>query len=97
MTTFDSKADILTDLWINYRTDEQFADFFEYSDIGLPLAYAYQGGLVELSPIAIKIVEETYSIFIESLGLQEQESELQGWTNLDQVFTYAEEFGWEKE
>ena len=97
MTTFDSKADILIDLWMNYRSDEQFADFITFNDIGLPLAYAYQEGLVELSATAIKIVEGTYLMFIEMLGLDEQESELQGWTNLNQVFTYAEEFGWQKE
>lgn len=97
MTTFDSKANILTDLWFNYRSDEQFADFFAYNDIGLPLAYAYQEGIVELSAPAIKLVEDTYLMFIEMLGLKEQESDLQGWSSLEEVFAYAEEFGWQKE
>ena len=38
-TPFSNKVAILADLWINYRDDEQFQDFIEYNDLGLPLGY----------------------------------------------------------
>ena len=39
MVDLADKAGVLAELWINYRDDEDFTDFIEYNDIGLPLAY----------------------------------------------------------
>lgn len=71
---FIDKADILGELWLNYKSDKEFSDFIEYNDLGLPLAYFISDGLVgELSDQAVKYVEETFDIFLAGLGIKEQD------------------------
>lgn len=66
-TDFRTKAEILSELWMDYRDDEEFQDFIEYSDLGLPLAYAISNGIVEASPMAERFVEETFSLLLSAL------------------------------
>jgi hypothetical protein len=40
-TTFDNKALILGQLWVNNKEEDEWNEFFEYNDLGLPLAFAY--------------------------------------------------------
>lgn len=67
-TDFSTKVEILADLWLNYRNDKEFADFIEYNDIGLPLAYIITNDIVKTTPVATKFIEETFDLLIESLG-----------------------------
>lgn len=69
---FDSKCNILAELWINYRQDEQFRDFLEYNDLGLPLAYAFANELATPTGIAERYIEETYSLLVEALGIPDE-------------------------
>lgn len=68
-TDFSNKAGILADLWINFREDEQFSDFIEYNDIGLPLAYYIHTDLVKPMDQAIMYVEETFNLLCAALNL----------------------------
>ena len=70
-TPFSSKCDILGDLWIEYKNDTEFADFIEYNDLGLPLAYAISNGIVESTPIAEGFITETFDLFLEGLELED--------------------------
>jgi archaellum biogenesis protein FlaJ (TadC family) len=71
---FTDKADILGELWTNYKNDKEFAEFIEYNDLGLPLAFFISDGLVkEVSDEAIMYVEETFELFIRALEIQEEE------------------------
>lgn len=72
-TSYENKLVILADLWLNYRQDEDFADFIEYNDLGLPLAYAISEGIVETSELASRFVEETFALLLEGLELFEDE------------------------
>ena len=38
-TPYDKKCAILSDLWTNYKEDYEYADFFAFNDVGLPLAF----------------------------------------------------------
>jgi hypothetical protein len=69
---FSKKCEILADLWLNYRQDEQFADFIEYNDIGLPLAYAFANEIAKPTGIAEQYIEETYSLFLEALEIEDE-------------------------
>jgi len=70
------KAGILAELWINYRDDEDFTDFIEYNDIGLPLAYFVAEGLVkETSPLGDQYIIETFDMFANALNVTEEEIE----------------------
>jgi hypothetical protein len=70
------KAGVLAELWINYRDDEDFTDFIEYNDIGLPLAYFVAEGLVkETSPLGDQYIIETFEMFANALNVTEEEIE----------------------
>lgn len=71
-TTFSSKVQILADLWMNYRDDEDFTDFVDYNDIGLPLAYMIDNSIVDNpNAIASKFIEETFALLLKGLEIQE--------------------------
>jgi hypothetical protein len=75
-TTFSNKALILADLWLNFRDDEQFEDFIEYNDLGLPLSYAIANNIVEASAVATRFVEETFDLLLAGLGIEDTGFEL---------------------
>jgi hypothetical protein len=70
-TTIENKAGILSELWMNYRDDVEFADFIDYNDLGLPLAYAIANGIVELTPKANDFIAETFDLLLASLGIED--------------------------
>ena len=79
-TEFMAKAEILSDLWMNYRDDEAFTDFIEYNDLGLPLAYALTSSMVTLKPVAEELINETFDLLIEALEVEDT-----GFESLDEL------------
>lgn len=75
MTTQSNKAFILGELWLNYRQDEEFVDFIEYNDIGLPLAYMVSNNIVETNPMAEKFIDETFDLLLKGLGIEDENFE----------------------
>jgi hypothetical protein len=72
MTPFENKCKILSDLWLGRGgADENFTDFIEYNDIGLPMAHFLSAKYVEVSPTAEQFVNETFDLFLASLGLED--------------------------
>jgi hypothetical protein len=84
-TNFSNKASILADLWINFRADEQFTDFVEYNDIGLPLAYFVHTDLVKPNDQAIMYIEETFNLLCAALGIDLE----QDYETLNEMFDKA--------
>jgi hypothetical protein len=80
MTTFENKCVILSDLWLNYRNDEQFQDFIEYNDMGLPLAYALSEGIVKGTEFSDKFIDETFDLLLAGIGIEDT-----GFESLDDV------------
>jgi hypothetical protein len=70
-TTFENKVAILGTIWMDYRDDVEFADFIQYNDLGLPLAYAITGGIVQSTPQAEKFVNETFDLLLAGLDIDE--------------------------
>jgi hypothetical protein len=58
----------LAELWIQYKNDDNFADFMQYNDLGMPLAYAISNGIIEVSKQATLFVEETFATFMWALS-----------------------------
>jgi hypothetical protein len=73
MTDFETKCEILSDLWINYRDEQQLEDFIEYNDIGLQLAYCVHAGLSIITEQGSPYVGETFALLCSALGLDEDE------------------------
>ena len=71
MTPFSSRCEILGELWLQYRDDEEFSDFFEYNDLGLPLAYAIKNDIVHTAPVGEQMVNETFDILISALEIED--------------------------
>lgn len=81
-TTIENQAIILADLWLNYRYDEEFADFIQYNDLGLPLAYAIDSGIVKMTDQAQGFIEETFSLLLAGLDIEDT-----GFETLDDVLS----------
>jgi hypothetical protein len=70
-TSFEDKALILGQLWINYKSEDEWVDFFEYNDLGLPLAFAFAEGIVNHTPTLEQYINETWFLFLEGLGVED--------------------------
>ena len=86
-TPFSNKSDILGELWVEYKNDTKFQDFFDYNDLGLPLAYAISTGIVSSSPLAENFINETFELFLEVLGIDEDT----GFESLSDIIILASE------
>jgi hypothetical protein len=85
-TTFSNQTIILADLWLNYRDEEEFLDFFSYNDLGLPLAYALSNNIVTGTDLAEKLVTETFDLLLAGLGIEDT-----GFENLDDLLELAQD------
>jgi hypothetical protein len=82
MTPFEIQAQILGDLWMDYREDAEFKDFVEYNDLGLPLAYAIASGIVDPSLLSKQYIEESFRLLLGALKIEEDT----GFESLDDMF-----------
>lgn len=80
-TTYANKCAILADLWMNYRGDEEFQDFIEYNDLGLPLSYAIDSEIVKSTEMAQRFIEEAFSLLLAALEIEEDA----GYETLDDI------------
>jgi hypothetical protein len=72
-TNFETKCAILSDLWLNYKDNDELADFIEYNDLGLPLAYLIHTNLVTVTETGMPYVDETFNLLCTALGLDSDE------------------------
>ena len=80
-TTQENKAEILAELWLNYRDDQNFEDFIAYNDLGLPLAYLLSTNIVKGTEMADKFIDETFELLLASLEVEDT-----GFETLDDIF-----------
>lgn len=92
MTTFENKVFILSDFWINYRNDQEFQDFFDYCDIGLPLAYAVYNELVKPLDSAIKLIDETWYLLLQALDVDSFYADQIEIADLDELFKQSDNY-----
>lgn len=82
-TPFNTRANILAELWIDFKTEEEFADFIEYNDMGLPLAYFISNEVVKPTVMAERFVNETFDLLLAALDITEDT----GFESLDDLLT----------
>ena len=70
-TSYKNKAAIIADLWLTYRDDEQFANFFKFADLGIPLAYSITNDIVKSTPKAKKLIEEAFDYLLDGFGISD--------------------------
>jgi hypothetical protein len=84
-TTIENKVTILSELWLNYRADEDFADYIEYNDLGLPLAYLVDNGVVKMeNEMSVNLINETWDLLLAGLGIEDT-----GFETLDNMLDKA--------
>jgi len=86
VTDFRNVCEILGKLYSVYKDDEEFKDFIEFNDLGLPLAYFVAENLCEVSDDGSRYITETWALFLAGLNLEDT-----GFSDLDEVFEIAEE------
>lgn len=82
MTDFSSRAEILAELWMEFRDDEELQDFIEYNDLGLPLAYLITNKFCEANTLGEAYINETFDLFLAALDIKEDV----GFESLDDIF-----------
>lgn len=70
-TTFEAKCAILAELWMEHREDEDFKEFCEYNDLGLPLAYLLANEIVATTEAATEFVNETFTLLLKGLEIED--------------------------
>jgi len=70
----NNKIAVLADLYLNYRDEEQFKEFADYNDIGLPIAHLVHTGLCNMNKEGEMYVEETYDLLVTAMGVDPEES-----------------------
>jgi hypothetical protein len=70
-TSFDNKCEILSDLWMDHRHQEDFEDFIRYNDLGLPLSFLVHEELVTPSELAKNMINETFDLFLAALEVDD--------------------------
>ena len=80
-TPFSDRCAILTEFWLNYRSEPEWLDFVDYNDLGLPLAYAVDSAIIEgINEQIETLVNHTFDLLLETLGLDDT-----GFTQLYQI------------
>lgn len=56
---------------MDYRQDEEFKDFVQYNDLGLPLAYAIAEGIVERTDMSATFINEAFEILLAAMSVED--------------------------
>lgn len=62
------KAEIIFEFINDYRDDEAFQDFFNYNDLGVPMAVMIVNDLVILNEGGVRVLDETWESLCENLN-----------------------------
>ena len=73
-TSVITKAEIIVEFTQDNFNDEEFNEFFDYNDLGVPLAIAITQDMVDLTDSGLEIFEETWSDLCEIYGANPEES-----------------------
>lgn len=55
------KAQIIIEFTEEFYNDEDYLEFFEYNDLGVPMAVMFRNNLITLTQDGINLLEETWS------------------------------------
>ena len=75
------KSNILVEFIQRFNTNEMFSDFFDYNDLGLPLAVALNADLCTLNKQGQVIFDETWEMLCTELSMDSSKN----YTDLDEM------------
>lgn len=68
-TPFSNKCEILNDFYMDYSGSDEYGEFIELNDLGIPAAVLSFSGAAILTDIGIKHVEDTWIALCELLEI----------------------------
>jgi hypothetical protein len=71
--SYSKRCFILSDFWLNYKDEEDFEDFVEYNDIGLPLAFMITEDIVKSTTVAEVYVNEAWELLCKALNIDSKQ------------------------
>jgi hypothetical protein len=86
-TPFSKKCRILHDFYFEYRHDEDWAEFFDQYDLGIPLAAAFVMGGMSLEDRGRHWINETFDALVDAL---DKDLDMEYESLDDLMGTYAE-------
>lgn len=85
-TPFGDRCGIMGYIWLEKKQDDEWKDFCDYNDIGLPLAFAVAEGIVDINKEVEKYINETWLLLLAGLDIEDT-----GFTSLEHMLTGIEE------
>jgi hypothetical protein len=70
-TPFETRCNILADLWLSYRDEVDFKDFIQYNDVGLPAAFIVSEELATPNDRLKLMINETFDLLLAAMDLEE--------------------------
>ena len=70
-TPIEKQTEILAQLWMDYRDEGYFQEFFQYADLGFPLAYLLTQNVVTRNPETDKFIGDTWEMFLGLVGFED--------------------------
>lgn len=78
-TDFSSQCNILNAIWIEYMNHEFFENFVRIDEdfitiigLGLPLAHLIKNGIIESTPMAQEIIQQTFDLLLEEFEYEDE-------------------------
>lgn len=71
-TPFSDKCRLLAALWFFYRDNDKndnWQAFFDYADVGLPLAYVLNEGIAVANDESEKMITDTWEVLCQMLNI----------------------------
>jgi hypothetical protein len=71
-TSFENKCKILAELWNEMRDAEDFEDFIEFNDVGLPLAHVLVNNAATANEASREFINETFELLLDDLYIEDK-------------------------
>jgi hypothetical protein len=71
ITHYSERCSILSELWLDYKDNKDFADLIKYGNLGFPLACAIDSGIVESTTIAEEYINELWTMLMIQLKTED--------------------------
>lgn len=68
------KAILLVEFIQANFTNPKFNEFFDYNDLGLPLAVAFENDLCTLNDRGTEVLNETYDLMLDEYGVDKDKT-----------------------
>lgn len=70
-TPFEKQLEIISSLYLEFRSDEDWADYFEVTDVAGPLAFSITSGFAALTATGSELINEAFEQLLDRLDCED--------------------------